>query len=222
MRNALIFGATGLTGHALLSRLLADERYGRIRAVVRDPAGLPEHPKLEKHISDFLSPASFGVDGSFQEVYCCIGTTIAKAGSREAFLKVDLEIPVSIAKAAALAGIGSMAVISSLGADANSSNFYLRTKGEMEIRVKSAYQGKLYFLRPSLLLGRRKEFRFGERMAQLILPGLNFLMIGKWKRYKAVQADDVAAAMIRVLQQGRDEKVIESERIPELARNLQV
>ena len=127
-RTALIAGATGLTGHYLLTLLLADANYARVTALVRK-ASLPSNPKLAEVIVDFdvLPPLPKAADA-----YCCLGTTIKKAGSQAAFRKVDFEFVVNFARAAKRAGAKRFLVISSLGANASSPIFYSRVKGEME------------------------------------------------------------------------------------------
>lgn len=158
MKTALVFGATGQTGELLTHLLLQDDRYTTVKLFVRKATG-KQHPKLIevvnplKHVQDVLPE----IEG--HHVFCCIGTTIAKAGSQEVFKQVDYELPVAIAKAASQNGIGTMVTITALGANAQSSNFYLRTKGEAEQAIAQTGIANTVFVRPSLLLGNRKEFR---------------------------------------------------------------
>ncbi|MBK7964041.1 MAG: NAD(P)H-binding protein [Bacteroidetes bacterium] len=147
-------------------------------------------------------------------LFCCIGTTLKKAGSKEAFRRVDYQIPLNLAAMAEKAGIKKLIIVSSLGADPNSNTFYLKTKGEMEkdIAVNYSFQ-KLAFLRPSLLLGTRHEFRLGERIAQFFLVLFSFLMIGRFAKYKPISDYKVAKAMISISNSLNNQKFYESEEL---------
>ncbi|MGZ3691342.1 MAG: oxidoreductase, partial [Pseudobdellovibrio sp.] len=126
------------------------------------------------------------------------GSTIKKAGSQEAFKVVDHDYVVEFAKLAQACKAEQLLVVSSLGADKNSSVFFNRIKGETEFDVQSVFKSKLHFMRPSLLLGDRNEFRFGERMAILLAPVYSPLLLGPLETYKPVQASDVAQAMLNI------------------------
>jgi len=215
-RSALLLGATGLVGGQLLELLLASPVYGRVRVIGRrrQPG---KHPKLESHVVDFdhleRHAALFRVD----DVFCCLGTTIARAGSQEAFRAVDHGYVVEAARLASEAGAEQFLVVSAVGADAGSRVFYNRVKGEMEAAVKRLPFRALWILRPALLLGEREEFRLGERIAAYALRPLAPLFVGRWRRYRPVHARDVAAAMLRLAGEEGTGGVVESERIPEIA-----
>ena len=132
--------------------------------------------------------------------FCCIGTTIKTAGSKAAFIQVDLDIPVQIAQLAQALAIPYLVVISSVGANALARNFYLQTKGKMENAVRKAYTGNLHFMHPSLLMGNRDEFRTGEKMASGFMKAFGWLFIGPLKKYRGINARDVAIAMIKIAQ----------------------
>ncbi len=194
IKNALIAGATGLVGKELLSLLIKTEYYNSIHVLARRKFNL-EHLKLKAHIIDFDKLDSFNPEALIHDVYICLGTTMKKAGSRINFRKVDYEYVVKIAQWSLNNKVAKLAVISSIGADPESKNFYLRTKGEMEAALKNLHLPHIIILRPSLLLGNRDEFRLNERIASIMMyPVLPFLM-GKLKKYRPVTAEKVARAM---------------------------
>ena len=201
-RRALVIGATGLTGRHLLPRLLADRRYESIHVLSR--RALPiRNDRLHAHIVDFDHIPSGHAGFQVDHVYCCLGTTIRQAGSRERFRQVDYGYPMMVARAALSGGAGRFVVISALGADPRSSNFYLRTKGELERDLESLSFPHLVIVRPSLLVGRRESGRFLEGLGMWILPKLTCLMQGPLKPYRAIAADVVAGAMHRLAWQDK-------------------
>lgn len=191
--TAYIAGSTGLTGGYLLQLLLENDAFSTVVALLRTP--LPfSHPKLKQKIVDFDQLKASDVENG-DYFFCCLGTTIKKAGSQEKFQKVDLHYVDNLANYAAQAGFASFAVISSIGADKSSGNFYQRTKGLMEEAVRQYSFDKILIFRPSLILGPRKEFRFGEAVAMGLMKVLNPLMVGSLKQYKAIQASEIARNM---------------------------
>ncbi len=212
-RTAILIGATGLVGTALLNMLSGDISFQRIILLTRRPLKITS-PKVEVVETDFINLRK--LDSYFKEsdvIYCCIGTTINKAGSKKAFRMVDYDIPVHIAKIASQHNVRSYIVISSLGADSNSSNFYLKTKGEMEQDITAFKFSKLAFVRPSLLLGHRKEFRFLERLGQIVVILLSPFMFGPFKKYKPIHDSSVAKAMIQISTSASNQKVYESSEL---------
>src|SRR3972149_980304 len=213
VRNALVVGATGLIGGHLVNFLLEDQEYHEILVLTRKEFA-QQHYKLDKRLVDFerLENALQGVQ--VHDVFCALGTTIRKAGSQEAFRKVDFEYPLRVASAALKLGAKRFLVVSSLGADASSSNFYLRTKGELEKALGVEGFGGLVIFRPSILLGQRSEFRLGERMALAALRTASPLLIGPTARYRPIEASAVASAMIAGAKQNlRGVHVFESDHI---------
>lgn len=210
--SALLLGGTGLVGRHCLELLLGDERYDRVVAPVRNSLGF-DHPRLEEHRIDFDRLDEFGRLFRVRDVFCCLGTTIRKAGSREAFRRVDVEYPAMAAALAADAGVTGFLAVSAVGADPNSRIFYNRAKGEMEARVAGAGVEHTWFVRPSLLLGDRAENRLGERMAEFALRPIAPFMRGPLRRYRPVRAAAVAAAMLELARHPGG-GVLESERIP--------
>jgi uncharacterized protein YbjT (DUF2867 family) len=196
--TAVIFGATGLVGRELVSELLENQEYSKVTIVVRRKL-LPDHPKLVQIIlSDFSQLMQIQDQLAASAFYCCIGTTIKIAGSQKAFRETDCEIPVRIAEMANSLSVSSLVIISSVGANAGSGNFYLRTKGEMESLVGNIFKGNLKILRPSLLMGHRVESRAGEKFAVFFMKSFGWMFIGPLRKYRGIQARDVARAMVKL------------------------
>lgn len=208
---AVVAGATGLTGSILVEKLAKDDRYKKVIALTRSqPKGESEH--VEWLVFDYSEP-TYELPPC-DDVFCCLGTTIKKAGSQAAFREVDYAYPRKLAKAAATAGARSFAMVSSIGADPKSPVFYLRTKGEAEEAARQAGLPLTVIVRPSFLAGDREENRFGEKIGLGILGALSPLMIGGLKKYAPVSAEAVASAMIRAVNTEKEGViVIESDRI---------
>lgn len=216
----MLLGASGLVGAACLARLLESDRYARVIAPVRRSTRLA-HPRLEERVIDFASPPELE-RASVDDVYCALGTTMKKAGSKEAFREVDYAIPLRMAERARAAGARSFALVSSVGADARAASFYLRTKGELEDALEGLGFDALVILRPSLLLGDRAEDRAGERFGIALGRAVTGLLIGPLRKYRPIQADQVAAAMIAAVGEqtkgSSPVRTFEHDAIMELAR----
>lgn len=191
---ALVVGATGLVGTELLKLLLKSNKYKKIIVWVRNSTGIVNE-KLEETIIDFENIESNKLDKKVQHVFCCLGTTIKKAKSKENFRKVDFEYPVSLAKMARENGVNQFLVISAMGANSGSNIFYNKVKGQLEDELKGLDLKGLKIFKPSLLLGDRQEFRFGEKVAEVISEGISFVFKGPFKKYKPIQGSTVAEAM---------------------------
>jgi uncharacterized protein YbjT (DUF2867 family) len=215
-KTAVVFGATGLVGKELTGQLCSGSDYEKVVTVVRKK--LPNaDPKVEQiQIDDFEILIDLKDRLKASSFFCCIGTTIKSAGSREAFAKVDLYIPKRIAQLAEALSIPSLVVISSIGADSASSNFYLRTKGEMEKSVKEIYSGKLRIVRPSLLMGKRDEFRFGEKASAGFMKAFGWMFAGPLRKYRGIYARDVARVMIKISHFKSDKVIFESDELQNL------
>jgi len=211
-KRAIIAGASGLVGSELLIQLLADENYEKVVAVVRTPLDY-SHQKLAQKVIDFEALTASMDDVKADHAFCCLGTTIRKAGNQARQYRIDHDYVVDFAMACKAAGVSRFAVVSSSGANHKTSNFYLRTKGEMEEDLnKIPFEG-LYMLRPSLLLGRRKEFRLMELIAKGMMKVINPLLTGRLKRYRGINASTVAAGMIKAMNGPGGVYIIESDRI---------
>ena len=200
MKTALIAGASGLTGSYLLNHLLNNNTYDRVKALVRKPLDM-EHPNLQQIVFDFDLPDPGVIKAD--HVYCTLGTTIKKAGSKEAFRQVDYEYPLQIAKTAYGNGAEKYAVVSAMGANPNSMFFYNRVKGQMEESLKEIPFESIYIARPSMLLGPRNEYRLGEELGKKLMSFLRFILPANMK---AVHASKVASCL--AYKMNRDEKGI--------------
>ncbi|MEK7857517.1 MAG: oxidoreductase [Elusimicrobiota bacterium] len=214
-RKALITGASGLVGGHALGLLLADPGCSQVASLGRRTLELKD-PKLRQAVVDF---DKLELAGPFDcdEAFCCLGTTIRKAGSQEAFRKIDFEATLAFARLAKRSGATRFYLVSSTGADARSRVFYSRVKGEIEAALHAVGFDTLVILRPSLLLGERSESRPLERFASAILPRLSFLFQGPLRSYRPIKAEVVARAMVHAAAQGLGSQNLDSERIEELA-----
>ena len=209
MKTLLLVGATGLVGQSVLTQALADPHVARVVALTRRP--LTAHPKLENPLVAFDAlPAEapwWAVDGAI----CTLGTTIKKAGSRPAFRRVDHDYPLAIATLARRHGTAAFALVSSVGADATSRTFYLRTKGETERDLTALNFPSLTILRPSLIGGARAERRPAEALALRFFAAVSFLLP---RRYRIVPAERIAQKLLAAaLAAAPGARTIESEAI---------
>lgn len=217
-QTALIAGATGLVGGHCLSELLVSDAYAEVIVVARRALEV-EHPKLRVVRSDLGALDHAGQELRANDVFCCLGTTMARAGSREAFRKVDYEATVRLARVARQQGATQFLVVSSAGADSESISFYARVKGETEQALTREAYPTLVILRPSLLLGERRERRPAERIAQRISRRVSPAMVGPLRRYRPIEAAHVGRALVRLATAGlTGTHVIESERIAAVAQ----
>ncbi|MEN8125058.1 MAG: NAD(P)H-binding protein [Bacteroidota bacterium] len=215
-KTAIILGATGLTGNLLLQKLINDERYELVKIFSRKPIEI-KHPKVIEVIGNLLELETFNKDFTADEVFCSIGTTAKKTPDKELYKKIDIGIPLSAAKLCKENNINTFIVMSSLGADAKSSVFYNKIKGEMEQSVLKEGITNTYILRPSIILGKRNENRIFEGIGKTMFTVFQFLFIGKLKRYKAIEADNIAKAMIYLANSKPDIDIIESDKIGDFA-----
>ncbi|GAL86606.1 oxidoreductase [Sporocytophaga myxococcoides] len=211
-KTALIFGATGLVGKELTGILINDERYDSIKIFGRHSSGFAGE-KVKEIITELNNKSLLEAEMTGDHVFCCLGTTIKKAKTKEAFRKVDLGFPKLIAEVASATDISKMIVISSIGASTHTSNFYLKTKGEMEETLTGILKNRVYFLRPSFLLGNRSESRPGEQAGKFLMKLVGPLFRGKMKKYRAIEAHTVAEAMVHIANEVGDKHVFESDEI---------
>jgi uncharacterized protein YbjT (DUF2867 family) len=195
-RRALIIGASGLVGGLCLRELLEEERYAEVLALGRWPLTI-SHPKLLQSVVDFSRPESWTDAVKAEDVFSCLGTTTAKSASREEYRRIDLGIPLELAKLASSCGAKRFLLVSSVGADAKSSFFYPRLKGELEDSVSKLPFEAAHIFRPSFLLGARKESRPLEGLFLKAAPLFSPFLLGPARKYRAVEAATVARAMIR-------------------------
>ena len=215
--TATLVGATGLIGSYVLEELLNDPYFDTVRILIRRPIDIT-NAKLEKKIVDFNDSDSLLVAITNSDVlFCAIGSTMKKVrGDKEAYRKIDFDIPVKLARFCKMTDCEKFILVSSAGANSKSRNFYQRLKGETDEAVKSVGLKTIHIMRPSLLLGERKEFRLGENIGKVLMTSLSFLIPEK---YKATQGKDVAKVMIALAK--KDEEgvfVHENREIRELAK----
>jgi len=217
-RRALLAGATGLVGTRVLALLRASPAYAEVHVLVRRP--LPAAlrgpadgatARVVEHVIDFGALVRQPDFPAVDDVYCCLGTTIRAAGSRQAFRQIDFDAVVAVARIARRRGAHRLAFVSALGADPGSRVFYSRVKGEAEAELARLGYASLTLLRPSLLDGERAEWRAGERLALALTRPIAGLLPARWR---PVTADAVAACMVRSVLRGEPGlRVIESDRI---------
>jgi len=219
-RNALIAGSTGLVGNELVSFLEKSDYYNTIHLLTRRPLNF-ENKKLVTHLVNFENIKDFNPKDAIHDVYICLGTTMKKAGNKENFLKVDSDFVLGVANWAKQNKAEKLAFISSMGANINSKTFYLATKGKVENDLVKLGIPNLIILRPSLLLGKRSEFRLGESFGKLFMNLFSPFFIGRLKRIRAVSAQLVAFAMqYYTWQSDRPVLYIENEKILELSEYI--
>ena len=216
-RIAVLAGASGLVGSHCLQLLLDSPLYNQVLAFVRRPLDV-HHPKLQQREVNFENlpelPDFVGAD-----VFCALGTTMRQAGSRQAFRKVDYDAELAYATVTARGGANQFLLVSSVGATAYSSTFYLQVKGELEDAVKTLPFGSTHVFRPSFLIGDRHSGRPAERVGSAVAKALDFAFVGRFKKYSAVDANDLAAAMLAVARKAEPGvHVYEFEQIIALAK----
>lgn len=217
-KSAIILGASGLTGSILLEKLLNDDRYETIKLFSRKEInGLPS--KVVQYTGNLLELATFKAEFKADEVFCCIGTTAKKTPDKTAYKAIDYGIPVAAAKLSKENGINTFIVVSALGANANSSIFYNRTKGEMEQGILSEKIEKTHILQPSIIGGNRNEQRIGEKIGLVVFKLLQPLFIGKLKKYRITEAEHIAQTMVSLANSKTStEIIITSDKIKEISK----
>ncbi len=209
-RTALVAGASGLVGGHLLRLLLEDRDYERVTSLGRRELPLT-HKKLAQRVVDFDRLAEVADVPRVHDVFCCLGTTIRKAGSQEAFRKVDYGYPLELARVAVRHRASQFLLVTALGANPGSRIFYNRVKGEVEEAVKRLQFDGIHIFRPSLLVGKRAESRPAERLTVALVPLVAWALVGPLRTYRPIRADRVARAMVRVAKEaGRGVHVYES------------
>jgi uncharacterized protein YbjT (DUF2867 family) len=199
---ALLAGATGLAGGALLDILLEAGDFSRVVAVTRRPLAR-EHPRFANRTVQFDKIASQLTGFTCHTAFCCLGTTIRAAGSEQGFRRVDVDYVLALARVAQAAQAQRFIVVSSAGANASSRNFYLRTKGEMEETLVATNFAALDILQPGVLLGWRRELRPLELAARVLMPLVNPLLVGSYAVYRGISVCTVALAMLGAARSGR-------------------
>jgi uncharacterized protein YbjT (DUF2867 family) len=193
-RIALVLGASGLVGQEITHLLLNSDYYDSVTILVREPLQW-NHEKLQQKQVDFSNLEAYKELFAVDDVFSCLGTTIKKAKTKENFKKVDYEYTLRAARLAEQQHVKNFLVISSMGASSKSLFFYSRVKGEMEEEVQKLAIDGIHIFRPSLLIGDRQEFRFGEKVAEKISGIVPFIFKGALEKYKPIPAKEVAKGM---------------------------
>ena len=199
MKTAIVIGATGLVGGTLVNQLLDNPDYSKVVLLLRKPLKI-SHSKLVQEVIDFDKIDASKIVGD--DLFCAMGTTLAKAGSKEAQYKIDCTYPYEIGKIAKANGVKQYILVSSVGADFSSSNFFLRTKGDLEKKIESLNFQTFVSVRPSMLFGDRDESRLGEKVGKVLSNLFSPLLFGSLRKYHGIEAADVAKAIQRFANQG--------------------
>ena len=216
-RKAIVFGGTGLVGRALIDELQGSDIYDEVKVFIRSKAGLSEAAKIKVFVVDFDQPDSFSGNITGDDIFISLGTTIKKAGSVRKMEQIDRDLPVSLASSARANGVKRIAVVSSIGADKNSSNYYLRIKGEMEQGIMDLDFATIAIVRPSLILGARNERRIAEQAGKAVMKILGLFLVGKFRKYRGIEGRDIAKAMLSILQKSQTREIYESDKLQKIA-----
>ncbi len=216
-KHALIAGATGLVGNELLQQLIGGRQYHTISLLSRHEIETTSK-RVETIIVDYDQLTDEQIP-AVDDVFCCLGTTMNKAGSKEAFRKVDHDYPLRVAEITRRKGAQQYLLVSAMGADPTSYFFYNRVKGEVEEAIARLDFEAFHVLRPLMLLGERTETRTGEQIGQVMMQGVAPLMVGGLKKYQAIAATTVAEAMVYAAKKElRGVYVFESDTIKSLVQ----
>ena len=218
MKTALVFGSSGLVGGYLLNQLIENDNYNKIKIFVRsEPKN--HNPKIEIIKTDFNNLENHKEDIKGDDCFFCIGTTKQNSPDKNEYRRVELDIPKKIAQIAKSNSVNSFVFVSSGYADPKSSGDYLKFKGEVEEELKRLNFPKLGIMRPSFLLGDRKEKRVGEKLGIFVFKLLSPLFLGPLKKMKPIHSETVAKAMISSANENLKKNVFESNEIAELVLN---
>jgi len=215
VKTALLFGASGLVGSHLLNQLIKDTNYSKIKLFVRSVTEIID-PKVEIIKTDFNNLQNYKEDVKGDDCFFCIGTTKQNSSNKDEYRRVELDIPKEIAKIAKLNLVNSFIFVSAIYANPNSSGDYVRFKGLVEEELKRLNFPKLALMRPSFLMGDRKEKRVGEKIGIFVFKLLSPLLLGPLKKMRPINAETVAKAMIRAANENLEKNIFESNEIAEL------
>jgi uncharacterized protein YbjT (DUF2867 family) len=215
MKTALVFGSTGLIGGHLLDQLIKNDNYNKIKLFVRSEI-ITNEPKIEIIKTDFNDLDNYNEDIKGDDCFFCIGTTKQNSPDKNEYQKVELEIPKKIAEIAKINSVNSFIFISSIYANPKSSSDYVKFKGLVEEELKKLNFSNLGILRPSFLMGDRKESRVGEKIGILTFRLLSPLLLGPLKKMRPINSEKVAKAMIKIANKRNDQIIFESNEIANL------
>ncbi|PPK96545.1 putative NAD(P)-binding protein [Nonlabens xylanidelens] len=210
--TGIIIGATGLTGTALVSQLLEDEKYDRIITLSRKQI-TNNHPKHENHIADLFDPQTYQEQLKGDHLFICTGTTQSKTPDKEEYYRIEHDLPIQVAQVALKNGVSKVVAISALGASPDSKFIYNRGKGDMERDIEALGFQESYFVQPALIGGKRDEKRLFESAMKKIQKLIDPLLFGFLKKYRTIEPETIASAMIYVAINGYDKVRIESDEL---------
>ena len=217
MKTALIFGSSGLIGNHLLSVILQNNDYNHIKLFVRSESK-NNNSKVEIVQTDFTNLEKYKDLIVGDDCFFCIGTTRKNTPDKNEYRRIEYNIPLSVAKIAKFNLVKSFIYVSSLGANSSSSGPYLKNKGQVEEELNNLDFSKLAIIRPSILLGKRKEHRLGESIGVYVMQKLSPFFLGKLKKYKPIQAQYVAKAMVVIAKNNYKKKIFESDQLEMLGK----
>ena len=218
MKTALVFGSTGLVGSHLIDQLIKNENYNKIKLFVRSEIIINDL-KVEIVKTDFNNIEKHKEEMTGDHCYFCIGTTKQNSPDKDEYRRVELDLPKQIAQITKSNSVNSFVFVSSGYADPNSSGDYLKFKGLVEEELKRLSFNKLGIMRPSFLIGDRKEKRLGEKLGIFVFKLLSPLFLGPLKKMKPIQSEKVAKAMIKISNGDFRQQVFESNEIVEISNN---
>ena len=192
--KAIIIGATGLVGNLILKEVLADNDFSEVRIFVRKPTGII-NPRLKEIVNPLKDIAALSSEIQGDVLFNALGTTIKSAGSQQEQQRIDRDLPLNFAKIASENGVKLMLNISSAGANMKG-GFYLKTKAEMEIGTERFFPGATYNFRPGFLAGKRKEFRFTEKIVSVFMKAIDPLLTGSLSKFKSMPVEKLSKAMV--------------------------
>ena len=218
MKTALLFGSSGLVGGHLLNQLIKDTNYSKIKLFVRS---IPEisDPKVEIIKTDFNNLQNHKEDIKGDDCFFCIGTTKQNSPNKDEYRRIELDVPKEIAQIAKSNLVKSFIFVSALYANPKSSGDYVRFKGLVEEELKQLNFPKLGIMRPSFLMGDRKEKRVGEKIGIFVFKLLSPLLLGPLKKMRPIHSETVAKIMIRAANENLEKNIFESNEIDELVLN---
>ena len=217
MKTALLFGASGLVGSHVLSQLISINNYSKIKLFVRSSIDISD-PKIEIIQTDFNNLENHREDIKGDDCFFCIGTTKKNSPDKNEYQRIELNIPKQVAQIAKSNNIKSYFFVSSGYANSKSSGDYLKYKGLVEEEILSLGFSKTGILRPSFILGNRKEFRLGEKIGIIIFKLLNPLFVGPLRKMRSIHSETIAIAMIKLANENIDQKIFDSDQISDLVK----
>ena len=217
MKTALLFGASGLVGSHVLSQLISNNNYSKIKLFVRSSIDISD-PKIEIIQTDFNNLENHREDIKGDDCFFCIGTTKRNSPDKNEYQRIELNIPKQVAQIAKSNNIKSYFFVSSGYANSKSSGDYLKYKGLVEEEILSLGFSKTGILRPSFILGNREEFRLGEKIGIIIFKLLNPLFVGPLRKMRSIHSETIAKAMIKLANENIDQKIFESDQISDLVK----